>query len=143
MHVSTSGIKEVFVDKDNSVFSAPALCFCSRKKPGKHITETLADSVSNVKLCGGGVKYCLSSTCTVLYMCYSVSSLQYIALYYIHVVIVTWCFCFLQLTMYIIVLQWSQYETVYIHLVYENVYLSRHKNSHHNDANAVHYFARI
>ena len=85
VHVSTSGIKEVFIDRDNSVFSAPALCFCSHKKPGEHITETLADSVSNVKLCVVEVKYCLSSTCTK----HVLSSLQYITLYYIHVVIVT------------------------------------------------------
>ena len=38
------------------------LCFCSHKKPGEHITEILADSVRSS--CGG-VKYCLSSTCTV------------------------------------------------------------------------------
>ena len=112
-------IKEVFVDRDNSVFSAPVLCFCSRKKPGEHITETLADSVSNVKLCGGGVKYCLSSTCTVhvlqcvfitvhsiiLHTCsYSNLVLLFPSAYNVH-----------------IVLQWSQYETVYVHLVYENV----------------------
>ena len=33
------------VDRDNSVFSAPAIRFPARKKPGSHVTETLADSV--------------------------------------------------------------------------------------------------
>ena len=41
------------IDRGKSVFSAPPFCFFSCKKPGKHIIETLADSVSNVKLCVG------------------------------------------------------------------------------------------
>ena len=76
--VSTSDIKEVFVSSTEttcSVFSAPALCFCSRKKPGEHITETLAHSVSNVKLCRGrgqilSVKY-IYSTCATVCLHYS------------------------------------------------------------------------
>ena len=69
------GIKEVFIDRDNNVFSAPALCFCSHKKPGEHITETLADSVSNVKLCGGrGQVSSIVCQVHVQYMCYSVST---------------------------------------------------------------------
>ena len=63
------------IDRDNSKFSAPTLCFYSHKKPGEHITETLADSVSNVKLCGGrgqilSVKY-MYSTCATVCLHYS------------------------------------------------------------------------
>ena len=88
---STSGIKEVWGDAGIDLISIPALChsvtqcptnqiapaFCfhSCKKLGEHITETLADSVSNVKLCGGwsqvlAVKY-MYSTCATVCLHYS------------------------------------------------------------------------
>lgn len=34
------------IDRDNSVFSAPGVAFPSRKRPGEHLKECLADSVS-------------------------------------------------------------------------------------------------
>ena len=38
------------IDRDNSVFSAPGICFPSRKKTGEHVKDTLADSVSHLYL---------------------------------------------------------------------------------------------
>ena len=41
--------KQIFlVDRDNSVFLIPGLTFPSRKRPGEHVKETLADSVSHM-----------------------------------------------------------------------------------------------
>ena len=36
------------IDRDNSVFSAPGVSFPSRKRPGGHLKECLADSVSHL-----------------------------------------------------------------------------------------------
>ena len=44
VYLHHAGIKEVFVSSTEtacSVFSAPALCSCSRKKPNEHITESV------------------------------------------------------------------------------------------------------
>ena len=91
--VSTSGIK-VFIGRDNSVFSVPAICFHSHKIPGEHITETLADSVSNVKLCGGrsqifSVKY-MYSTCVTVCLHYSTYSIILHTYNYNNLVHITW-----------------------------------------------------
>ena len=82
------GVYMYLIDRDNSIFSAPALCFHSHMKPGEHITETLADSVSNVKLCGGmgqvlSVKY-MYSTCVTVCLHYSTYSIISSGLLQIH-----------------------------------------------------------
>ena len=74
---STSGIEEVFITSTETTVYSQFLPskFFSSKKPGE--TEILADSVINVKLCvGEGVKYCLSSTCTLFLSAYNVQNVS-------------------------------------------------------------------